>query len=102
MRDEADKHSPAKAEEGQIEAQQGGNYMADEGTCLTRVQVESEPESRDQGEQLAHHKVHLRETQKVHCEVLKKKIQKATQLSIKLILIETKSIRKVLQISLGL
>lgn len=58
-RDEADKHSPAKAEEGQIEAQQGGNYMPDEGTRLTRVQVESKPESRDQGEELAHHKVHL-------------------------------------------
>ncbi len=63
VRDEADKHSPAKAEEGQIEAQQGGDYMPDEGACLAGVQVESEPEGRDQGEQLAYHKVHLmRET----------------------------------------
>lgn len=47
MRDWADKHSPAKAEEGQIKAQQGGDYMPDEGTRLAWVQVESEPEGRD-------------------------------------------------------
>lgn len=56
---EADKHSPAKTEEGQIKAQQGGDHMPDEGTGLTGMQVKSEPEGRDQGKELAHYKVHL-------------------------------------------
>lgn len=58
-RDETDRHSPAKAEESQIEAQQRSDYMSDEGTCLAGVQVESEPEGRCQGKELACHKVYL-------------------------------------------
>lgn len=51
--------SPAEAEESQIEAQQSGHHMSDEGTGLTGVEVEPEPHGHQQGEQLTCHEVYL-------------------------------------------
>lgn len=51
--------SPAKAEESQVEAQQSGHHMSDEGTGLTGVEVEPEPHSHQQGKKLTCHKVNL-------------------------------------------
>lgn len=55
--------SPAEAEEGQVEAQQCGDNMSDKGTSLAGVQVEPKPAGREQGKELAGHKVHLRKTE---------------------------------------
>lgn len=51
--------SPAKAEEGQVEAQQSGHHMSDERTGLTGVEVDPKPHSHQQGKQLTCHKVNL-------------------------------------------
>lgn len=44
--------------------------MPDERTGLTGVEIEAEPESREQGKQLAHHKVHLGEETKESVKTL--------------------------------
>lgn len=64
LRDKQRGDSPAKAEESQVEAQQSGHHMSDEGTGLTGMKVDPKPNSHQQGKQLACHKVNLRtETQ---------------------------------------
>ena len=37
---------PAEAEEGEVEAQEGGDHMSDEGTAPLGVEVQTEPERR--------------------------------------------------------
>lgn len=51
--------SPAKTEESQVGAQQGGHHMSDEGTGLAGMEVDPEPDGHQQGEQLTCHKVNL-------------------------------------------
>ena len=41
--------------------------MADEGAGLAGVEVETEPHGRQQGEQLAHHEVHLQHRRGKEC-----------------------------------
>ena len=55
---------PAKAEKSEVQSQQSGHHMPDEGAGLSGVQVETEPEGCEQGKQLTHHKVHLKSEEK--------------------------------------
>ena len=59
-----ERDSPAEAEESQVEAQQRGHHVSDEGAGLTGVEVQAEPHGRQQGKQLAHYKVHLEKRQR--------------------------------------
>lgn len=52
--------SPAEAEESQVEAQQRGHHVSDEGAGLAGVEVDPKPHSHQEGKQLTRHKVHLR------------------------------------------
>lgn len=52
--------SPAEAEESQVEAQQRGHHVSDEGTGLAGVEVDPKPHSHQEGKQLTRHKVNLR------------------------------------------
>lgn len=45
LRDKQRGDSPAKAEESQVEAQQSGHHMSDEGTGLTGMKVDPKPNS---------------------------------------------------------
>jgi len=55
------KYSPAKAEEGKVDAQQCGHHMPHKRTCLAGVQIEPEPHGREQGTELTYYEVHLEE-----------------------------------------
>lgn len=52
--------SPAEAEESQVEAQQRGHHVSDEGTGLAGVEVDPKPHSHQEGKQLTRHEVNLR------------------------------------------
>lgn len=58
-RDGQNGDSPAKTEERQVEAQQSGHHVSDEGTGLAGMEVDPEPDGHQQGEQLTRHKVDL-------------------------------------------
>lgn len=57
--DKQSSDSPAKAEESQVEAQQGGHHMSDERTGFAGVEVDPKPHGHQQREQLTCHKVNL-------------------------------------------
>lgn len=54
------KYSPAKAEEGKVDAQQCGHHMPHKRTCLAGVQIEPEPHGCEQGTELTYYEVHLK------------------------------------------
>lgn len=57
-----DKHGdalPAEAEQSQVQAQEGGHHVSDEGTGFTGMEVDPEPHSHEQSDQLTRHEVHL-------------------------------------------
>lgn len=56
-----DKDSPAKAEESKVDAQQCGHHMPHKRTGLAGVQIESEPNCREQSTELTYYEVYLKE-----------------------------------------
>lgn len=53
--------SPAKAEEGEVEAKHRGHNMPHKRTCLAGVKVEPETEGREERTQLTRHEIHLKQ-----------------------------------------
>lgn len=60
----AGEYSPAKAEEGKVDAQQCGHHMPHKRTGLAGVQIEPEPHGREQGTELTYYEVHLKTNKK--------------------------------------
>lgn len=58
------KYSPAKAEEGKVDAQQCGHHMSHKRTCLAGVQIEPEPHGREKCTELTYYEVHLKKKKK--------------------------------------